>query len=35
MARLGFVGTGTMGSPIAVHLATAGHELLTRRAKPS
>lgn len=27
MARLGFVGTGTMGAPMAVHLVGAGHEV--------
>lgn len=27
MTRLGFVGTGTMGSPIAAHLVAAGHDL--------
>ena len=36
MAKLGFIGTGTMGNPIAARLLAAGHELVvsTRRARP-
>lgn len=33
MARLGFVGTGTMGNPIAVRLLDAGHELVVADAQ--
>ena len=28
MAKLGFIGTGTMGNPIAIRLVDAGHELV-------
>ena len=28
MAKVGFVGLGVMGSPMARHLATAGHDVV-------
>jgi len=32
MAKLGFIGTGTMGNPIAARLLDAGHELVVSDA---
>jgi len=32
MAKLGFIGTGTMGNPIAARLLAAGHELVVSDA---
>jgi 3-hydroxyisobutyrate dehydrogenase-like beta-hydroxyacid dehydrogenase len=35
MARLGFVGTGTMGTPMAARLLSAGHDLLVHDRLPT
>ena len=33
--RIGFIGFGTMGQPMAEHLLKAGHELRVRRVDAS
>src|SRR4029079_1693233 len=33
--RIGFVGVGTMGGPIAAHLVAAGHEVTVYDASPA
>jgi 3-hydroxyisobutyrate dehydrogenase len=35
MARIAFVGLGTMGAPIALHLVAAGHEVVGHDVDPS
>jgi 3-hydroxyisobutyrate dehydrogenase len=35
LAKLGFIGTGTMGSPIAARLVDAGHELVVTDVQPA
>jgi 3-hydroxyisobutyrate dehydrogenase len=35
LAKLGFIGTGTMGNPIAQRLLAAGHELVVADASPA
>jgi 2-hydroxy-3-oxopropionate reductase len=35
MARIGFIGTGIMGGPMAGHLQAAGHELFIRDLRPA
>ena len=35
MTQLGFIGTGTMGNPIAARLLAAGHDLVVFDASPA
>ncbi len=34
MAKIGFIGLGIMGTPMARHLQDAGHQLFTSRFNP-